>query len=99
MEVAAVTVFVLVGVFVLIPVLLIWKGFALSVLWGWFVAPLFGLPLLSIPSAIGICIVVGLIRYRYDASDHEKSFKPLGMQFASPAASLGVGWIIKTYFM
>jgi len=100
MEAAAVAIFALAGIFLLIPVLVIWRGYALSVLWGWFIAPLFGLPLLSILAAIGICIVSGLVRYRYNEAEHDgKSFKPLCMQFANPAFALGVGWIVKTYFL
>lgn len=35
-----------------------WGGFTLSVLWGWFVVPLFGLPALSIAQAFGLALVV-----------------------------------------
>lgn len=38
------------------------KGWAMSVVWGWFIVPTFGLPALSIPQAIGISIFAGLIR-------------------------------------
>lgn len=40
--------------------LVVWRGYALSVLWGWFMAPAFGLPLLSIPMAIGIGVLFWL---------------------------------------
>lgn len=35
-----------------------WSGFTLSVLWGWFVVPMFGLPALSVAQAYGIALVV-----------------------------------------
>lgn len=35
-----------------------WSGFTLSTLWGWFVAPLFGLPILSVAYAFGLALVV-----------------------------------------
>ena len=36
----------------------IYSGYALSTMWGWFVASTFGLPALSIPAAIGIMYTV-----------------------------------------
>lgn len=35
-----------------------WSGFTLSVLWGWFVVQMFGLPALSVAQAYGIALVV-----------------------------------------
>lgn len=39
----------------------IMRGFVLSVLWGWFIVPVFGLPSLHISPAIGISLVAGII--------------------------------------
>lgn len=50
-----------VGMLVAIPLSLFWgalcSSFALSVLWGWFVAPLFGLPALGLAPAYGLALV------------------------------------------
>lgn len=35
-----------------------WSGYTLSVLWGWFMAPTFGLPALSVAQAYGVALVV-----------------------------------------
>lgn len=37
------------------------RGWVLSVLWGWFVVPFFGLTMLSIPLALGISLLVGIL--------------------------------------
>lgn len=37
------------------------SGYVLSVLWGWFIVPTFGLPLLTIPVAIGVMLVVAYL--------------------------------------
>ncbi|MCP3017986.1 hypothetical protein [Cupriavidus basilensis] len=42
--------------------LTILKGWALSVVWAWFIVPTFALPALTIPQAIGISIVAALIK-------------------------------------
>lgn len=38
------------------------SGWALSVMWLWFVVPLFGLPHLSVAQAIGLGLIVALFR-------------------------------------
>jgi len=50
-------------------------GYVLSIMWGWFVVPLFNLPPLSVPYAIGIILVVSFLRQpNYKSSpDKEKA--------------------------
>ena len=38
-------------VLALTPVSVIWNGYVLSILWGWFFVPALGLPPLSIPAS------------------------------------------------
>jgi hypothetical protein len=40
-------------------------GVALKILWAWYMVPIFGLPKLTIPQAIGVAICVGLITHQY----------------------------------
>ena len=54
------------GVCLLTAIIAILNGYVLSVLWGWFMAPIFGLPNLSIVSAIGVTIVIGYITKQPD---------------------------------
>lgn len=42
----------------LTPLLAMWRGYVLSILWGWFVAAYFGLPELGVTQAIGLSYVV-----------------------------------------
>lgn len=42
----------------------IFNGYALSVLWGWFVVPTFGVPQLSVVSAIGIALIVSYMTHQ-----------------------------------
>lgn len=59
-----------------IPVVLvvssIANGFVLSILWGWFVVPLFEVPSLTIAQAIGISIVVSYFTNQYNDSDKKE---------------------------
>jgi len=80
----------------------IWSGYALSVLWAWFIVPAFGLPMLSIPAAIGVSMIVSYITHQTIPSDKEESsFEKItkGILEATmkPAFALGFGWIVKSW--
>ena len=47
------------------------KGWALAVLWGWFIVP-FGLPALTIVQAIGVAIVVSHLTHQAQDKDSDK---------------------------
>lgn len=83
----------------------IWKGFVLSVLWGWFIVPFFGLPELSITYAIGISLIFGMVSGSYKPTKtktEKEALEDLGKtvtySFLMPAFALLVGWIV-TLFM
>jgi len=81
---------------------IVWMGFVLTVLWGWFVVPLFRLPELTIPAALGLSLVVG-----YMTKDGQQMktgedfggavFKALIALALKPAVALGVGWVIRGF--
>ena len=48
---------------IVLPFSLILNGLVLKKLWGWFVVANFGLKPLSIPSAIGIALIVSFLTY------------------------------------
>lgn len=80
----------------------IWRGYVFSILWGWFAVPIFGLPVLSIPAAIGIATLVSFLVWQHQ---HHEDSRPDGQKFASaagmvifyPAASLLVGWVVTLF--
>ena len=62
-----------IGAVVLMAFSSIFNGYALSVLWGWFMVPTFGLPELSVAPAIGIALVVGYLTKQYNNSKTKKN--------------------------
>ena len=94
--------FGLVVLFVLsIVVASLMNGWALSVLWGWFVSPIFGVPNLQIMEAIGFSLVVGMLTQNTSNKDDDskKSFgalivKLLAVAVFKPAFVVFLGWII-----
>lgn len=51
------------------------KGYALSILWAWFVITKFGAPKLNIAEAIGLCVVVDLMLLRQSLNQPDKSIE------------------------
>jgi len=80
----------------------LWSGYALSVLWGWFMVPAFSLPPLSIGYAIGVAMVVSYLTQPVKLDDHKKDWKENlinGVTVAAlrPAISLLLGWVVTLF--
>jgi hypothetical protein len=81
------------------PVISIWNGYALAVLWGWFIVPVFHGPALRIPFAIGLSLIVGYMTHQTRKSEDDPD---TGYMFLlgviKPAVALLFGWIV-TWFV
>jgi hypothetical protein len=77
-----------VGIVALVVLSTLLRGYALSVLWGWFMVPTLGLPHLSVAQAIGIAIVVSFLTYQ-DHSDLQKKEESNGETIARGGCSCG----------
>lgn len=91
-----------VGITAMLVIGSIWRGYVFSVLWKWFIVPIFGLPLLSIPVAIGIALVASFLAYQYhyvkdERSESEKLFGAMGIMMFYPALVLLIGWIVTLF--
>ena len=81
----------------------IFTGYTLSVLWGWFVVPTFGVPALHIVPAIGVAIVVSYLTYQtHDCVKEEMSYgkaigKGIAMAILKPSLALFFGWIVRLF--
>lgn len=93
-------VLVLVYLFVLVPLGVMWSGYALAKLWSWFLVPALGVPPLSIPAAIGLSIVVSYMTYQKstntdeDKDTTERVIKDTVILALKPAVALGFGWVV-----
>lgn len=75
-------------------VLAIWEGFVVSVLWGWFMVPMFHLPPMRIPYAIGIALLVGMLVHRTrKEGDEPETAMVIAYGIVVPLVCLGFGWI------
>lgn len=57
-----------------------WSGLTLSILWGWFMASIFGLPLLTVAQAFGVALCVKAASGLHKSG--QKSEKTIGEQIA-----------------
>ena len=80
-----------------------WKGYVLTVLWGWFFVPVFGLPPLALAPAIGLALVVSFLTHPSVASKEpegtfpERLAKAAAHAMAMPAFALGIGWVVRQF--
>jgi ABC-type antimicrobial peptide transport system permease subunit len=78
------------------------NGWVLLLLWRWFVPVLFpNVPLLTVPVAIGISLIVSLLTHQ-DMSDvakkeDTKKWSVLVTLFVRPLFVLLIGWIVRQY--
>ena len=82
----------------LLVIATILNGLVISVLWGWFMVPLFGLPPLAIAQAIGVGLVVALLTHQaqpYQQGNQDNM--GLLIIFAKPAMFLLMGWIVRMF--
>jgi hypothetical protein len=72
------------------------QGWVLSIMWGWFIVPLFHLPPLSILQAIGLTLVVVLLTGSASktAQTSEERVTNIATGVIGPFIALLVGWII-----
>jgi hypothetical protein len=80
------------------------NGYVLSVLWGWFVVPLFQAPQLSIPYAIGISFIIKMLSGERQSNTNNKDkdmttliSESLSFTFVVPFMILLFGWIVTLF--
>lgn len=79
----------------------IWRGYVLSVVWGWLVVPMFHFQPITVLGAIIISMIVGFLVAQHSTcqQDPEKSGFGYGLwiSFLYPGMVLFVAWVIKGF--
>ena len=87
-------------ILIMIVLMALWGGYALSVLWGWFIVPIFEAPPLSIAQAIGISITARFLFISTDAPGSETDDVFVYHQISrviSPALALALGALVRGF--
>jgi hypothetical protein len=74
------------------------SGYALSVLWAWFIMPQFGLSALSVSNAIGLSMTVRYLTHQDSTTENRGYVEGFALAFMQPALVLFFGWIV-TFFL
>ena len=91
------------GILAVLALSSMWNGYVLTVLWGWFLVPTFGMPALALAPAIGLSLVVSFLTHQSDAakeqegSSMERFSKAVAHSLLMPALVLGVGWVVQKF--
>ena len=84
--------------FIAVPLIVLLKGFVLSVLWGWFAVTTFGLPELSIPTAIGVAMLaVFLVQHPWRKPEESTPSERIGRAVGYNLFALLFGWIVQLF--
>lgn len=99
---AAALIFVLLLTIASVSVGAMVAGYVLHVLWGWFVAPLFGVPVITIAQALGLMLVVrSFVGLKYTPQTDKPYSTLLAEATLRPlvvgAVVLGVGMVVKGF--
>ena len=82
----------------LFVVAVIFEGLVFSLLWKWFVVPVFGAPVLTIGYAIGVSLIVGMLTAKVRKQEHSPDVvEVLSQGLATPLVFLVIGWIVKAF--
>jgi hypothetical protein len=87
-----------VGILALVALSAIVNGWILGILWAWFIIPVFALPALNIPQAIGLGMVVSYITFHYTKDEDTGWSRVVLTLIMRPIVALGIGYIV-TLFM
>jgi hypothetical protein len=98
--IAAVVLLGALGIPMLIGLGFLVNGYVLSALWGWFMVPALHLPPLSVPYAIGVCLVAGFLTNHRNGKEAERDvpwWQPMLMVVLKPGLALLFGWTVKAF--
>jgi hypothetical protein len=81
------------AVLLLSPLLYLYDGWALSLLWLWFAVPALDVPALGVVQAAGLCLVVSFLRDHVQYRDHVADVSSnLALILTRPLIYVAVGW-------
>lgn len=91
------TLIIILGTIAAIVLSMIYTGFVFTKLWGWFVIPVFGLPMLTIAQAIGLTIVMRMVTINQILENKKQWHENLILCILYPTFGLLFGWIIQFF--
>lgn len=82
---------------------IVYRGWVLTMLWGWFLVPL-GIPAISIATALGIVLIVSMFTPNNETKSEKKTgdisdqlAEAMGKAFATPTITLLIGLLVSLF--
>lgn len=83
---------------IMLPLSMMWSGYVLSVLWGWFAVPIFALPAISVAQAIAVRLVVFYMTMESATPNKERTdSESVALIVLVPLIFLVMGWAVKQF--
>lgn len=71
------------------------NGFVFTVLWGWFIVPVFAVPVVTVTQAIGVSVFVAFVRNkRFSEPDDKRAFSPEWWAFVISESLFRPVWVL-----
>lgn len=70
-------------------------AFALVHIWAWFLIPAFGLPPMPAKAAVGLVLLLGVLRVRSRDAKEEIDFADHLVMIAAAWLGIGIAWIVQ----
>ena len=89
------------GFFLVVALSVLLDGWALSLLWGWFIVPTFNAPELTLAPAIGLALVVRYLTTHFEQPEDddpvENLIRAIVHAAVKPMMALAIGWIVHSF--
>jgi hypothetical protein len=79
----------------------VWYAFAATILWGWFIVPVFSTPALNVWQMFGVMLFIGMMRAKFDVllDKREIDGAKVAIGLMAPALSIGTGAVIRFWVL
>jgi ACR3 family arsenite efflux pump ArsB len=83
---------------VALPAASLMNGWAISVLWNWFMMPYLHFPALNVLPAMGVALTVGMMTKTPNvATEKQEWYERLIGVFIGPLVAIGLGWLLRLF--
>jgi len=89
---------------VLMPLGMVLSAWVITIMWSWFVVPVFALPLLTKAQALGLSLLVGYITWQYTNTNSDSESGPwkwfgraVGLAIFRPLLVLAISWVVHLF--
>ena len=84
------------GAIALTPLVALLDGWAMAVMWRWFVVPIFHIQALGVAPCCGLVVLAALLTHQ-DSKRSVEGWALYALYVVRPLMLLGIGWIVRLF--